>query len=247
MAGIYRKRALNLNESARRIFHSSPPWVQSSFRRSRHIINLTTALLRPAKVVHTLSYHSHLYRIRKVEFAGLHLGSSNQKIRGFLNVDANAFVNCDVISGLEKLKLSDGSAGIIYASHVFEHFPKSKISAVLTEWFRVLKPGGKLFLCVPDLEMLASIYLKSLPAYECEEARHMADLACDVIYGGQINKYDFHYYGYSYTTIKSLLQSIGFDHVERFDRKALSFAPFQDAGLATINNIPISLNIEAVK
>lgn len=247
MAGTYPNKALDLRAVAKEMFHSLPGWMQYPLRTIRSVFKQTIALLRPTKVVRTLAYHGYLYRVGRVEFAGLHLGSSEQRIPGFLNIDADAFLHCDVVAGLEKLRLNSESVEIIYASHVFEHFAQAKIVPILKEWFRVLKPGGKLFLCVPDLEVLADIYLSNLPNYENDDARYLVDLACSVMYGGQSNKYDFHYSGYSLTTLNALLQSVGFRSVERFDRSALAFAPFGDAAFATIKDIPISLNVKAIK
>lgn len=57
------------------------------------------------------------------------------------------------------LALPDGSAEIIRASHCLEHFSHRDIGAVIAEWVRVLKPGGKLMLAVPDFERIARRYL----------------------------------------------------------------------------------------
>src|SRR5688572_6478135 len=40
------------------------------------------------------------------------------------------------------LDYPDNAADSIYASHVLEHFPHEKVGDVLTDWVRVLKPGG---------------------------------------------------------------------------------------------------------
>jgi hypothetical protein len=100
---------------------------------------------------------------------------------------------------------------------------------------------------VPDLEALFKTYLNNIAHYEEEEPRHCADLACDIVYGGQTTRYDFHFYGYSFATIKVLLMNVGFRQVERFDRAGLAFAPFRDAGYAAIDGTSVSLNIHAIK
>ncbi len=38
----------------------------------------------------------------------------------------------------------------VYSSHVLEDFPEPETSGVLREWVRVLRPGGKLVLLLPD-------------------------------------------------------------------------------------------------
>lgn len=200
-----------------------------------------------AKIGKTFLYHMLYYKIFNKSFYGIHLGSGEAIFEGFCNIDASLYPCCDVVAGVEKLKLSSNSVGIIYNSHVFEHFPREKAKAVLYEWYRVLKPGGKIFICVPDLEVLFSMYLNSLPKYYLDSEREVADLACAVIYGGQTNKYDYHFYGYSFITLKALLKSVGFTNVHRFDVSTTTFYNEKTAANAAINSIPISLNIEATK
>ena len=137
--------------------------------------------------------------------------------------------------------------GIIYNSHVFEHIPREQAKKVLAEWYRVLKPDGKIYICVPDEELLFKIYLDNLPFYHTEEGRYLVDRACYLTYGGQMNKYDFHFYGYSFITLKHMLESVGFKNVQRFDRSKSEIVPFFDISMAKINNLPMSLNVEASK
>jgi predicted SAM-dependent methyltransferase len=199
------------------------------------------------KFLKTLRYQSGLYRDAGRDFAGLHLGSGNNRIEGFCNIDANPLLQCDLVSDLEKLKLNKDSVDVIYASHVFEHIPRAGTAAVLKEWRRVLKPDGRLYLCVPDVEALFKIYLENLPRYETDEGRELVDLACGVAYGGQIDRYDFHFYGYAFATLKALLESVGFRNVVRFRHEDLAFDPLVDGSTAQIGESPISLNVQAVK
>jgi predicted SAM-dependent methyltransferase len=182
-----------------------------------------------------------------MEIHGLHLGSGDLYIPQFCNIDANMLSHCDIIANIEKLKIYSNTVSIVYASHVFEHIPKRKAEQVLSEWYRVLKKGGKLYICVPDNEALFKLYLENLPRYQTNEGRSIVDLSCIVIYGGQVNKYDYHYYGYSFATLSSMLLSVGFSKVQVFNRKEDGLFSFHDASFANINDIPVSLNIEATK
>ena len=199
------------------------------------------------KFLNTIRYHSRLYLDAGKDFAGLYLGSGNSRIEGFCNIDGNPLVECDLVSGLEKLKLKSDSVNVIYASHVFEHVPRAGTAAVLGEWRRVLKPHGKLYLCVPDVEALFKIYLENLPNYDTEEGRELVDFACGVAYGGQVDRFDFHFYGYSFATLKSLLESTGFEGVRRYSREEVDFDLPVDGSTASIAGVPISLNVQADK
>uniref|UniRef100_A0A6M3M6T0 Putative methyltransferase n=1 Tax=viral metagenome TaxID=1070528 RepID=A0A6M3M6T0_9ZZZZ len=44
-----------------------------------------------------------------------------------------------------------GSAAIVYTHHVLEHIPHSQAKAVLKHWVSLLRPGGLLYVCVPDI------------------------------------------------------------------------------------------------
>ena len=193
------------------------------------------------------AYHLYLFRVANLKFAGLNLGSGSTRIKGFCSIDANPRSACDVIAHIEQIKLPSDSVGAIYNSHVFEHIPRAEAARVLAEWYRVLKPGGKMYICVPDQEVLFRIYLDNLPLYDKEEGRYPVDRACYLTYGGQTNRHDFHFYGYSLTTLKYLLESVGFKNVQRFDRSNLDLALPNDISVAQVDSFPMSLNVEASK
>jgi predicted SAM-dependent methyltransferase len=52
----------------------------------------------------------------------------------------------------------DGSAEAIYSSHTFEHLTRAQGGHFMREAYRVLRPGGRLRLVVPDLEHIVARY-----------------------------------------------------------------------------------------
>ena len=78
----------------------------------------------------------------------LNLGSGSSRIEGFTNVDMNTAEDIDVFSDVQHLPFFDSTVDEIYASHILEHLPYN--SAVLSEWARVLCPGGLCTVVVPD-------------------------------------------------------------------------------------------------
>lgn len=198
------------------------------------------------KFFNTLLYHCYLYKLRRKEFAGLHLGSGSNRIAGFCNIDANPYSRCEVVSDIKRLKLRSESVEVIYSSHVFEHIPRAETNSVLREWYRVLKPEGKLYLCVPNLETLFTIYLRHLPRYHAEADRKLVDAACGIVYGGQADRHDFHFYGYSFATMNALLESLGFHDVQLLDSTGFC-TQTADASQSTVADIPISLNLVTTK
>jgi predicted SAM-dependent methyltransferase len=213
----------------------------------RNFARTLRGILQPLKIARTILYHARAFQLSGRRHAGVHLGSGGLRIAGFLNIDADFAIDCDVVARSERLKLAAGSVACIYASHLFEHIERQRVSDVLRNWHAVLKPGGKLYLCVPDLETLARLYLETLPRCDTEEGRQKIDLIARVIYGGQTDAFDFHYFGYSLATIRVWLEAAGFTDIRRFDRVDLKVAPFRDGGYACIGDTLISLNVEATR
>jgi predicted SAM-dependent methyltransferase len=79
------------------------------------------------------------------------------------NLDFRASAPSVIAHDLRKpLPFADASFGVVYSSHVLEHFSRSFAPVFLAECRRLLKPGGVLRLAVPDLETIARLYLENL-------------------------------------------------------------------------------------
>ena len=94
----------------------------------------------------------------------LNLGCGDKIIPNYINVDMASErlgqkpdIECDI----RKLNIfQDNYAEEILAVHVVEHFWRWEVVNILKEWFRVLKPGGKLILECPNLESACKEFLK---------------------------------------------------------------------------------------
>ena len=82
-----------------------------------------------------------------------------------------AWTNVDMVSTdsavqahnvLKGLPFQDTQFDAVYHSQVLEHIPQEHAADFLSECLRVLKPGGILRVVVPDLENIASEYLRLL-------------------------------------------------------------------------------------
>lgn len=62
----------------------------------------------------------------------------------------------------KKLPYLDNSFDACYSSHVLEHLTKKEAENLVSECWRVLKPGGVARFVVPDLESIARNYLDAL-------------------------------------------------------------------------------------
>ncbi len=78
----------------------------------------------------------------------LNLGSGNEPLQGWTNVDSREIPGVDVVADVTALPFEDGSASEVNASSLLEHFRDPYV--VLDEIHRVLAPDGTLAVRVPS-------------------------------------------------------------------------------------------------
>lgn len=167
----------------------------------------------------------------------LHLGG--ELVRpGWTIVNAQPSPGVDVVGTVTDLSaFADSSADAVYASHVYEHLSNRDVGVALREARRVLSPGGTIMIAVPDLEVLTKMLTH--PALSVQDRWHVQRM----IYGGQIDAYDFHKSGFTLDLLIAVLAEAGFVGVER----VADFGLFPDTSRAQFAGVPISLNVRATK
>lgn len=139
----------------------------------------------------------------------VHLGAGRRKLDGFIQVDIDPGVNIDLVSDISSLPMfGNDSVDEIYASHCFEYFDAYQAPIVLAEWRRVLRPGGSLFLSVPDMDSLMQIY---------QESKDLNRII-GPLFGrwGSSQGVIYHRVVYNFETLSRALQSAGFSQIKRF-------------------------------
>ncbi len=135
-------------------------------------------------------------------------------------------------------QFADNSIAAIYASHILEHFHynfNDELEKALTEWHRVLEPGGKLYLSVPNLHVLCWLYINpNLNTSDRYEIMRM-------MFGGQINQYDIHRVGFDFDFLCYYLELAGFETCEAVPQ----FGIFNDCSNLNVMGTLISLNVIA--
>lgn len=82
---------------------------------------------------------------------GLDIGCGYFPTPGWIRLDVNPAVDADVCADASGwLPFADGSMDRVRAVDVLEHISYRNTIQAVTEWARVLKPGGELHLSTPD-------------------------------------------------------------------------------------------------
>ena len=150
----------------------------------------------------------------------LNIGSGDTHIPGFTPIDAKL--------GHDALKLPywEGEVDEIYSSHCLEHIPRGQTLPALAEWVRVLKPGGKIRIAVPDFSRVMQLYLSG----ELDISQ-----VSDWVYGTSA-KHNQHNALFNAELLSSLMRRVGLDDVEPFMSDQMDWS-----------SSPASLNLQGTK
>ena len=168
----------------------------------------------------------------------LHIGGT-VKHEGWTILDALPSPIVDYVGNCNDLSfLADESCCEVYASHVLEHLGyNGELQKTLKGIHRILKPGGRLRVSVPDLEILCRLFVH--PANTGEGRFHVMRM----MFGGRTTAYDVHYVGLNFEFLGGFLHGAGFHDI----RRVPEFSLFNDTSTLRFGDAPISLNVEARK
>jgi len=217
----------------RRRDYAAHPVLSSGLLVSLGAARLTSGPLRVALVQLANEFKTRVCHTRGVREATrvlarhaplrLHVGCGTRIIPGWCNVDITpgADLRVDV---RRPLPVRDASCVEVYSEHLVEHLAyPGEVEAVLREWYRVLVPGGRLSVGVPDVEPVLLDYAAHRDRFVFDHAEPWCpdwiETALD-----QIN-YLFrqqglafgqdHLYAYDYATLAARLTSAGFVDVRQ--------------------------------
>lgn len=169
----------------------------------------------------------------------IYLGSRDYKPEGYLTVDIDPSHGPDIVADVTDLqRIASGTVQEICASHILEHLPWPMSFKALSEWGRVLEPGGRLRLAVPDLALLGAMIADGRNAWT----------AAALLFGvGRIeNPLEAHQFGYTEPMLRDMLRALGFGEFAWWKHDihdaSNGWMPVENSG-----KVAISLNLQARK
>src|SRR5438552_548245 len=116
----------------------------------------------------------------------INFGSGESKLEGFVNIDSEIITRPDVVHDIRKnqLPFAKDSIDEIWFHHCVEHIELFNWSNVFTEFYRVLKMNGLLFMSYPEFEICSKYYL--------ENYKGQRDFWRNCLYGRQLYPGDYH-------------------------------------------------------
>ena len=165
--------------------------------------------------------------------------------KDWVHIDGGDYPHLDS-KDITKLNYNSNSVDLIYASHVIEYFDRDGVKNLLQEWIRVLKPGGKLRLAVPNFEAMANLYI---------EKKYPLEKFLGPLYGKMPmgDETIYHKTTYDYYSLKSLVEDLGMGDYKWYDWEKTEHSKFDDHSQAYVphmdkeNGTLISLNVECTK
>lgn len=150
------------------------------------------------------------------ELLKLNLGCGPHTLAGWFCIDAaqnpNADRPLDMVSEITKIDLPDACASEIIVIHAFEHLHRWECDVAVPEWCRLLVPGGKLALELPDLLKVCRNILAERPEEQ---------LGMWALYGDP-RPHDplmVHKWCWTYRPLRALLRRHGFTDVAEEETK----------------------------
>ena len=161
----------------------------------------------------------------------LNLGGGDIPIDGYITLDRKQ--NQEVYP---LPQFADGTIDEVRASHVLEHFSQQQAQAVVDEWARVLKPGGRLRIAVPNFDWVstqrhAQVTTEDTGRVDMPDPLHFAYLM-----GGQTDPNDYHKSLFTPSLLSGMLTAAGLTDIAGWESEVEDCA-----------KLAVSLNLQGVK
>jgi predicted SAM-dependent methyltransferase len=137
-----------------------------------------------------------------------------------VRLDINPAVQPDIIGSITDLSaVPNDSMDAVFSSHNLEHIYAHEVPIALGEFYRVLKPGGRVIITLPDIQVVAEYVAQGKLEEPLYESPAGPISAIDILYGlrtdiVQGNHFMAHRTAFTGDSLSQKLQQIGFNRVE---------------------------------
>ena len=138
----------------------------------------------------------------------LDLGGTPTARQGYIGVDIRSGVS-QICADMRKLPFPDSCADAIYASHCLEHIYPEEVITTLTDWYRIMKPGGLLEIYVPDPRFVTQGIDDQIRKNENVRDKSLKEVA-GLLIGHGTNPYDYHYIAFDNKLLNDSVEEAGF-------------------------------------
>lgn len=152
---------------------------------------------------------------------GISCKSHEEELKEYIElfVDLNEKSNPDIVASMLDLStLPSNSVDCVYSSHSLEHIHFHEVPKCLSEWYRVIKEGGKIIIETPNLKIPAQLTAEGKLLDKIYDSPGGAVSAIDMFYGHRDlitrNEYMAHKTGFTKESMENILQSLNYNKFE---------------------------------
>lgn len=151
----------------------------------------------------------------------LNVGSGDYPLRYYVNLDADPSKHAEICATVPPIPMEEETLDEVWACHFLEHLTYADALAFLSECYRVLVPGGRLGIVVPDTREIMTRWLAgSIDAVEfAGQWWPIADLnAVSAMFLYSTVQDSPHRWSWDMETLAAAMKVAGFDDLRSIDR-----------------------------
>ncbi len=197
------------------------------------------------------AFHAKVSALRRCTDLQVNVGSGGKGLPGWVNIEISRAKDTTLCLDIRRpLPLADGSVTRLICEHVIEHVDfRDDVPKILSDWVRILRPGGVARIVVPDLRTHVEAYVAADAARWAALGWDVENLPEDIHTPMHVLNHAFHQggehlFGYDFETLAWALRRAGFRTVHQ-----AAFGKSLDPKLAIDqeNHAPYSLYVDAVR
>lgn len=140
-----------------------------------------------------------------------------------ITLDMDPNVKPDIVGDIREIPVDSESFEAVIASHVLEHVKARDVFTALGEFYRILKPGGELFISVPNLDLVCEKILSGKALEVVYAINDIGVTPFDILFGAGFvaNELYEHKYGFNRETLFKWLEQFQWEGLFSYEHRML--------------------------